>query len=183
MDAQTIFFLVIGLIYLGQWLIKHAANAFGGSEPGRAPDSEEERLRKFMEALGQKPGKPPVRQAPPPVPLAPVTGNLRRAPVPPPKPVAEKPWFEDEGKFPTAFVHKVEDLPREVQTALARIESGSKFEGGVEEGNPWQGDVRRRPKPEGTSATDLRQMFGTRDGLKRAIVAQEILGVPVSLRG
>src|ERR1700737_4985001 len=76
-----LFFLLVAVVILFRWLARAANKASKGPDDAprststprqpnerihRAPpDSEEERIRKFLEALGQPPGSPPPRRVTP----------------------------------------------------------------------------------------------------------------------
>ncbi|MBO0695679.1 MAG: hypothetical protein J2P56_06200 [Verrucomicrobia bacterium] len=153
--------------------------------PQAATESDEERIRKFLEALGQPPtSKPPPPVIPrtniPPRPLAPVQppisplSQLKREkprkrqaaskeiPLPQPVRSAEKivqPAFEvREGAFPIAPPPIVK-APAGTSTAVMRISA-------------------RAEQPR----ADIAMLLASASGLRGAIILREILGPPRGLR-
>ena len=99
-DGNLIFYVIAAVIGLISWLTKKDEDAPGGppksptvQRPKPAAQSEEERLRKFLEALGvpadQRPPTPVRRAAPPPIPQAQAAPPVPRAPTVVPEPLRE----------------------------------------------------------------------------------------------
>ena len=174
------YLLLIAFIALVRWLVSKAkGQAQDTQTPTESPpaqpikrggstQSEEERIRKFLEALGQPAGTtpppkvtprrrqaqprifpklPPLTTSPPPFPQTPV--------MPPPLPVESTP----PAPRPTAPVFEVQDIARQ----------------------------RRRETPvelprRATARFDLRTRIGTPEDLRTAIVLREIFGPPRGLQ-
>jgi hypothetical protein len=174
--------LLIGFIALVRWLISKAKTPTETTQTSIDPppaqpitrggqtSSEEERIRKFLEALGQPPGTtppkvtprpravppkifpklPPLKTKPPPL-----TSEPRRAAVPPPLPIeamAPSNAFAGEADYQVQSV--AGQSPSEVPMPSQR------------------GDVR--------SVRQIR--LGTPQDLRTAIVLREIFGPPRSLQ-
>ncbi len=180
------FLLLIVFVALVRWLVSKAKQTQSQQTPPAPPpatpsrpiprggdsQTEEERIRKFLEALGQPPGTtppkvtprarevrpkifpqlPPLTTAPPPLVAAPQT---RRA-MPPPLPVEDKTWKAPTGPEPAFEVH---DVARQVSS-----------------GPPP--DSRRIARV----SFDPRIKLGAPQDLRTAIVLREIFGPPRSLQ-
>jgi hypothetical protein len=186
--AATVFehpwiLLIIGAISLVRWLVQKGKGEAQKTEAEPAPPppnqpimrggetrTEEERIRKFLEALGQPAGSapppkvtprrrveptifsplPPLTTAPPPLP----TPARRPAPIPPPLPpayVATQPADRDFEVWEVARQTSSEPVP-EVRRAAAI---------------PFTGRIK----------------LGTPQDLRTAIILREIFGPPRSLQG
>jgi hypothetical protein len=191
MIAATIFdhpgfLLLIVFVALVRWLVSKAKQPQNPQAPPAPPppppsrpiprgsdsQAEEERIRKFLEALGQPPGTtppkvtprprevrpriftqlPPLTTAPPPLVVAPPT---RRA-MPPPLPVEDKTW-----KKPN-----VPESAFEVHDVARQVASGPSPE------------IRRTARV----SFDPRIKLGSSTDLRTAIVLREIFGPPRSLQ-
>src|SRR5882762_3595066 len=105
-----LFILLVAVVMLFRWLASAASKANKGpddaprstSTPRESnetfhrppPDSEEERIRKFLEALGQPPGSQPPRRVTPTLPETRKRTVLPRVPPPlswPPPPLTTRP--------------------------------------------------------------------------------------------
>ncbi|MFL6521623.1 MAG: hypothetical protein ACJ8NS_15505 [Chthoniobacterales bacterium] len=180
------FLLLIVFVALVRWLMSKAKQTQNPQAPSAPPppppsrpiprgsdsQTEEERIRKFLEALGQPPGTtppkvtprprevrpkifqqlPPLTTAPPPLVAAPTT----RRPMPPPLPVDDKTWKTPAGPEPGFEVHDV----------ARGAASGSSPE------------IRRTARV----SFDPRIKLGSPTDLRTAIVLREIFGPPRSLQ-
>jgi len=153
--------------------------------PRASTESDQERIRKFLEALGQPPvSRPPPPALPrtdiPPRPLAPVHPPLapiwqltraeRRKPGPPPerpKP-AEKTFAPATTPVPAFEVH--EEPPQ--------VEPPPAIKTPVE---AYAAATRPISKGEGFKA-DIATMLASKSSLREAIILREILGSPRGLR-
>lgn len=162
----------------------------------RAPaESDEERIRKFLEALGQPPAsKPPPRVTPrtdiPPRPLAPV-----KPPTTYPLPPWKKPTPEEHRKplnIPKQGPPPSRVTPAEQISAPAMM-AASSFE--VHEGPlPVQQQpiiktqleayaAATRPTGKGTELkTDIATLLASKSGLRDAVILREIFGPPRGLQ-
>jgi hypothetical protein len=193
---NLLFLLLIAVAVLFQFLAK-AAGKSGKDQTKRTPppptlrpisrastESDEDRIRKLLEALGQPPtSRPPSPVVPrtdiPPRPLAPVQppmsplSQLRREKprkrevipeeIPPPRPFSSAKMvpstFEvHEGPLPTA--------PSQITKGLAEV------------------DARVTPTitKEDKSRTGIAALLASTSGLRDAIILREILGPPRGLR-
>ena len=182
------FLLLIVFVALVRWLASKAKQTQNQQTPptpatpppppsrpiprGSDSQAEEERIRKFLEALGQPPGTtppkvtprprevrpkifpqlPPLTTAPPPLVAAPRTMPV----MPPPLPVQNTTWKEPAG---LAQAFEVHDVARQASSEPAP-------------------EIRRRA---GVSF-DPRIKFGSPADLRTAIVLREIFGPPRSLQ-
>jgi hypothetical protein len=169
------YILLIVFVALVRWLASKAKNTQTPPSPPAPPPSrpisrggetqtEEERVRRFLEALGQPPGTtppvvprrravqpkifpqlPPLTSVPPPLPAAP----------PPPLPIERASW---QPAVASASVFEVHDVAQQNRTERA--------------------EVRRAV----ASRLDSRTKLGTRQDLRNAIILREIFGPPRSLQ-
>jgi hypothetical protein len=173
--------LIIVAVTLIRWLAQKAKSGNQNTQPPAPPSrpiprggesqTEEERIRKFLEALGQPPGStppkvaprrrevqprifpkvPPLTTAPPPLSQSPAT---RPSMPPPPMEVAPfKPAIAPEGDF------EVHEVARQISSEPVP-------------------EIRR----ELSSRQNLRAKFATRSDLRDAIVLREIFGPPRSVQ-
>jgi len=173
--AVLLIILAVGLL---RWLIQKAKTEAQKTEPpptepiprGSESQTEEERIRKFLEALGQPAGSPPPKvirrqyrepqvfpklpwptKAPPPLPRTPQIARSKPPPMPIETgtqrvvPIARQPIFE------------VHDVTRQTSS-----EPG--------------------PQASRTKALTASIRLGTRQDLRTAIVLREIFGPPRSLQ-
>jgi hypothetical protein len=161
----------------------------------RAPaESDEERIRKFLEALGQPPAsKPPLPVTPrtdiPPRPLGPV-----KPPTTYPLPQWKQLTPEERRKDP--YIRKKSPLPSSdtpaKQIPAPAMTAVSAFE--VHEGSlpiepppiiktPMEAyAAATRPIPKGTEMkTDIATLLASKSGLRDAIILREIFGPPRGL--
>jgi hypothetical protein len=189
-DHPWILLIAVG-IGLVRWLISQKAQAGKNvSQPPKTPAqpiprsdtrSEEERVRRFLEALGQPPGaKPPpsvarrstpreaVSHVPPPVrsPLPPLTT------VPPPLPIAMESSAE-----PPPIPQRIE--PRKFTPAIA---GDTRFEIRASGGADDPASLSRRADVSLADKSGLLARLATKQTLRDAIVLREIFGPPRSLQ-
>jgi hypothetical protein len=148
----------------------------------RAPTgSDEDRIRKLMEALGQ----PPTARPPPPV--VPRTDISPRplAPVKPPIPQAPPPWRlprKERGK-PEAIAKEKSALPvitRVEKIIPPKITGSPAFE--IQEApEAYAATTRTISKTEERRA-DIATLLTSTSGLRDAVILREILGPPRGLR-
>ena len=171
--------LAIGIL---RWLVSQKGRARKNvSQPPKTPaqtiprsdaQTEEERVRRFLEALGQPPGaKPPpavARRSNPPLrsPLPPLTT------VPPPLPTEME--FAAE---PPPIPQGVE--PRKFTPAIA---GDTIFEIRAPSGADDPASLVRRADVSLAGPSDLLVRLATKQGLRDAIVLREIFGPPRSMQ-
>ena len=180
MDHQLIVFIVVGVIAFFNWLIRKG-NAKGGTgrelppfPRGQIPrqtqttQSEEERLRKFMEALGV----PNVSEPP---------KKIARPPQIPQQPRIQPPYRKE---FPKPVVPKV-STPPPAPLPVPQV---------VEPQPPvWETPASATPdipvveiagpvSTERSNAADFRSLLRSPSSLRTAIILKEILGPPKSLQ-
>ena len=160
------------------------------SQSRKVPDSDEEQIRKFLEALGRPrsasvPPPVPPRTNVPPRPVAPVQPPRTIVPFPQrqrqqqpqtkgQRPPVSQPVFRTEPKqrrqpvaaaaplkVPTFEVHETTSAPLDPEQIRA----------------PVSPDVSRAEQP-----MDLRRLLRTPGGLRQAIILREIFGTPRSLQ-
>ncbi len=186
---QLVILLVVGVIAFAKWVIE---NALKGKDddgsidpvpplprprrPVSEPQSEEERMRKFMEALGIPAGSAPPRPVEP--------RRLKKEPfaekVPPPlvppipKPVRQpEPTFEVESERPAQPI--LEKKPVEVPSI--RTAAGSEVV--AVPAAPVLVEARNSPD---FKTADLLQMLRSPGNVRSAVVLREILGPPRGLQ-
>ena len=222
---QLILLVVVGVVALAQWLFKNAGKFQGGESDDSAPDrsqrnpqvprnprpmagpaprweNEEEKMRRFMEALGL----PPEEGVPPPV-RKPVARPIQPAsqPLPAPKPdlrpvghplasPARRPQIsrplETGGPLPTlpktasvgetAPSMEVTSIPQmtfaapeqAVQSASAEVSAAAK---------PSSRPLAPKQQTSGVQAA-LREQLRDPASLRKAILLREILGAPKGLQ-
>jgi hypothetical protein len=171
--------LLIAFVTLVRWLISRAkSKAQAGQSPMAPPpaqpiarggetQSEEERIRKFLEALGQPAGSAPppkvIPRRPPITPrIFPTLPPLKT--VPPPLPAEEAPAFVVPPLLPAQSAAPARaDIDYQVQDFARQTSSG--------------------PAPKTRAPSGLaRVKLGTPKDLRTAIVLREIFGPPRSLQ-
>ncbi len=179
-DHPGLLLIIIAVTVL-RWLTSKAKSGNQDKPPSATPSrpisrgsetqTEEERVRRFLEALGQPPGSTPPKVAPRRAvqpKIFPRLPPLTTAPPPLPEPAATMP------AMPPPF-------PIEVAGGTPARRSDADFE--VHEvarqssSEPLP-DTRRVVGPR----LDLRVQLGTREDLRNAIVLREIFGPPRSLQ-
>ena len=175
-----------------------------------APASDEEQIRKFLEALGQPPtSKPPAPVSPrtdlPPRPVAPVQppGGMFRGPAPLMKAQRRK-RYEVIPQKPAAttedWLRKINvsgpavERTKETTTAISRPAESEVFEvrsqGGAEPEVPPPAQTSAEAYARATATapaaqnakTDLARLLATPSGLRNAMILREIFGPPRSLQ-
>lgn len=174
------YILLIAFIALVRWLASKAKQPQTPQTPQSPPapppsrpisrggetQTEEERVRRFLEALGQPPGTTPPKVVPrrrpvqPKIfpqlpPLTSVPPPLPTAAPPPPLPIESTPWQPSIVPTPAFEVHDVAQQNRR-ETA--------------------------EPRRAAASRLDSRMKLGTRQDLRNAIILREIFGPPRSLQ-
>jgi len=178
---QLIVFIVVGVIAFFNWLIKKGAK--GGSTGGALPpfprgqiprqaqtqtsQSEEERLRKFMEALGV-----PNVATPP--------KKITRSPQIPQQPRIQPPFKKE---FPKPVVSPTVSTPPPVPVAQVVEPAPSTWETSA----PATPDVPivDIQVPVGSvssNAVDFKSLLRSPSSLRTAVILKEILGPPKSLQ-
>lgn len=225
MVDQLILLLVVGAVALGKWFFENAGRFQGGDEPtDEAPrpqprpaprprnlahpeESDEEKMRRFMEALGL-----PPESAPPPLtpvykpsgqaaaerlrrrrpPAAPVKAAPAPTPAPTPRPDRPHiaPTLDTGGPLPeipktasvseTAPASEVLSIPK-----MTFVEPEQMIEraptGSV--GKPAsRAPSATKPQPSEGAAGVLRDQLRTPEALRNAILLREILGEPKGLQ-
>ena len=183
LDSPWIILLVIAASIV-RWLWQKAVEEKEKADRPDVPDqpiprggetqSEEERIRRFLEALGQPPGTkpppkvapkrwvpptvfsplPPLTTTPPPLPAEPAPGSV--SPAPPPLPMAER-------IFKPAIVQEAEFEVRDV--AMQTSSEPSAYSRPVE-----------------AAPSSMRLKLASPQGLRDAIILREIFGPPRSLQ-
>jgi len=208
---QILIFIVVALVYFIQWLARQGGNQNQNPQSrGQGGSNEEEKVRRFMEALGMptqdQPPPPPKRAeaTPPPPPaqrrMAPQP--LQQAPPPQPKP-AERDYYAIEEKPEMADVdawgNKIKEMQRKAQEAEERFKSVQRNVA-AKGGNPTGlgkavGDFSK-DEPEEQAEADayaimaqmevgkastLLKLMQTTAGAQQAVVLREVLGPPKGL--
>jgi len=225
MFEQVIVLVLVGLFALGKWLLENAGKSGAGKDgdgsprerrgsiPGVDPfprqsrprrpipqasaESEEERMRRFMEALGLPPNSaPPARPQPPsrparpqpPAPAsrpvrAPIAPPSRLEPIAPPAPLPKAPSVKVAAPpMEVSTVRKVEFASPQSYIAPASplekrpIAAAAEKLGAMAEARVQNGGATVR-KPSSPRNPLLAQLRGAA-ALRNAIVLREILGPP-----
>jgi hypothetical protein len=161
----------------------------------RAPaESDADRIRKFLEALGQPPSSTP------PPPVAPRTGIPPRplAPVQPPPTLVPRAWGLPREQQPTPDLTRREapppEQPRHVEEILpppmpARVTPAFEVHEAlpVELQSPPSVEAYAAPKAFGVAKrsdfkTDIATLLASKSGLRNAVILREIFGPPRGLR-
>jgi hypothetical protein len=176
----VLIFVAIGFV---RWLIQKAKDSTDVSQPPAAPpaepiprsnpQSEEERIRRFLEALGQP------RGAQPPAPVA-RRATVRRevTPVPPPLRSPLPPLKTVPPPLPTA----VEPRPMLEQVEPRVFKPAMAGESRFEIRPPGEADDEPRRSGKVTQPDTFAGRLRTAQSLRDAIVLREILGPPRSLQ-
>ncbi|MDP9292686.1 MAG: hypothetical protein M3O82_10040 [Verrucomicrobiota bacterium] len=191
---QLLIILLAGGLALANWILKRQSEKRERLQdppelsPRRDPrpvlrptpvQTEEERMRKFLEALGVPAGASPPARARPvamPKPIAPVAPQRRFVvPTPPvviapsvPQTVEQTASFETE-TMEGAAAHALE-------AGSAILERAAKFMPAQLETTP------KRPKPAISEKSSIRTLLGNPRSLRQAVVLREILGPPRGLQ-
>ncbi|MGB9476607.1 MAG: hypothetical protein WCE87_16200 [Candidatus Udaeobacter sp.] len=197
---NLLFLLLVAVAALFQFLAKTAAKANKDqtkrtstsqtppSIPRAARESDEEKIRRFLEALGQPPSsKPPTPVAPrtaiPPRPLAPVQ--------PPLSPLSQ--LRREKQRKRAAIPKEIPPSPTVIgveEIVPRKITAASPFE--VHEGSTLTASPARIKTAAGVMQTglkteklrtDITTLLASTSGLRDAIILREILSLPRGLRG
>jgi hypothetical protein len=201
-EGQLVVVAIMAVVGLINW-VSSKLNAGGKAPPPsgtphdagprRAPaDSEEERMRRFLEALGlpadsrpappvqrPRPANPPVppivAQPPPGLPVRP---RAKKRPAPPPLPESPRRVSLDEAPAPTLPVEQL-SLAELSTPALPEFDTRSSkitaIPGDVT--LPQEASSRRGP----TLSEALRAALASPQQLRSAFVLREVLGPPIGL--
>jgi hypothetical protein len=191
-----VFLLLVAVAMLFRWLASAAGKASKSSDetlprstsapspapsvPRRPIESDTDRMRKFLEALGQPPeAKPPPQVAHrtdiPLRPVAPVRPPARGLPFPP-KPRSRK-VITPEAPVTTT--------PREwlQQTkVIAPVESAAQAAEAFVPAKPVEAYTIAAPSSSPVARIDIVSLLGSAKGLREAIILREIFGPPRSLQ-
>ena len=139
----------------------------------RAPAvSDEERIRKFLEALGQPP------ESPPPSPIAPRPTYRRPLVLPHVPPFA--PQIPAEPRAPAV---EQRQMPPPLAEPHFQVHEGKAFsERAAVVGSATLSDARAQPQPATPQSIDVKTLLRSTLGLRGVIIAREILGRPRGLR-
>jgi len=214
-------FLIVGLIALVKWLMENSGK-FQGDESDDIPDpdpsqrnrpasprpprpnagafpggeTEEERMRRFMEALGlPKEGVPPPRPAPRKA--APVKPDIRHLGRPIPAPAAARrtkisPPLETGGPLPTlpktasvgetAPSMEVTSIPQMTFGEPLQVARSVAVEVSSAVTQPSPRPAPKKPPRETAVQAALQEQLRDPASLRRAILLREILGAPKGLQ-
>jgi hypothetical protein len=216
---QLIFILIVGAVGLVNWILKQKQQQQGGGDvftpPASTPrrsqppvtrpvagsGSDEERMRKFLEALGipaetARPAQPQQRPAPlpqarravqpPPVRPSPPRMPRRAAPAPPPVPVVETrsegPQIDVKDTPPGREAEPIfETVSSRVAAATEQPTLPEKIIHGVEPGSA-SSPAAAAKSPSLQPSGPLDEWLRSPAGIRRAIVLREILGQPRALQ-
>jgi len=207
---QILIFIVVALVYFIQWLARQGGNQNQNNPQSRGQGSstEEEKVRRFMEALGMptqdQPPPPPKKAeaAPPPPPQSrvepqPIPKQATPARQAPPErdyyAIDEKPEMAEVD----AWGNKIKEMQRKAQEAEERFKSiqqsvaakgGStaglgKAVGDFSEDEPEHEEREKDAyaiiaEMEVGKASTLRKLMQTTAGAQQAVVLREVLGPP-----
>jgi hypothetical protein len=198
---NLLFLLFIAVAFFFQLLTRasKASRRAGQRKPGPTPtppprppvETDEQRIRKFLEALGQ----PPTATPPPPVTERPtyhkpiVLPHVRPFPSPLP-PLTTRPADLPQELKPTVPIRSV----REARTFVPRIAEAAIFE--VQKGSGTPGEPSPVAQPAASEAyaiaaqpadtaeqtrTDIVRLLRSASGLRDAIILREVFGPPRSM--
>jgi hypothetical protein len=198
-EGQLVFLVLMAIFGLISWITgtlnpadKHTPQSPSGpgtgSTPPRRPnaDSEEERMRRFLEALGVPTGETtsPPRPAPQPrVEQRPVPPALPRRPLRPTPPPVEPQWHPtslDELPAPSARVERIV-LPELATPQIPEFDTVASKIAAAPAHFPGTGDEGGRPTGPTLSET-LRAALASPQQLRSAFVLSEVFGPPPGLR-
>lgn len=194
MNDTLIFFGLAALALIFKWLTSKAEKSQAESEKDDAgaspphetpaprrppPQSEEERVRRFLEALGVPQGTPPPppvrpRQAAPPVPRPAQKPKVKRSFVQPLPPLVATPEDFSPPPQPSA----APPLPTVVHVAPLR----SEFEEPSLPSPPVLPAIRRAASIPPVPVMSLGAFLRSPGSVRRAIVLREVLGPPRGLQ-
>lgn len=218
MVEQLIVVLVVGAVALAKWFFENAGRFQGGDEPEDAPqhpqprplqrprnlahpeESDEEKMRRFMEALGL-----PPESRPPPAPVRkpaaePVVTKPRRSPSPvepaKPRPVSQPvrphiaPTLDTGGPLPeipktasvseTAPASEIVTIPQMVFASPEQLLERPQTR--VESPSARRSSAASPRRQAGGATGSLKEQLRTPAALRNAILLREILGAPKGLQ-
>ena len=197
---QLIFLLLVGIAFFFQLLARaaKASKGPGATKPRSTPppiprapaESDEERIRRFLEALGQ----PTTSKPPPPVTPRPTYQKPVVLPHVPPFASPLPPLMTRPPELPGAAKLPTEIKPaREAKVFKPRVAEAPTFE--VQQGPlpsepppiykmpaESQGIADQQPSKPGPRRTELAALLRSTSGLREAIVLREIFGPPRSMQ-
>src|SRR5450432_3669436 len=174
---QLIILLIVGFVALVKWLAKNNAGSETPSAPPARPqtmrpqieETEDERMRKFFDALGiPQTTTPPPKVAPPRAkPASPLVAPRPVADLGFPKQRMPLPRAQEPPPVPRTLAQKsppvISTMPDELARAAVFSESS-------------------KPGLEPATAINVRAMLKSPDNLRAAIILREILGPPGGLQ-
>ena len=194
MNDFLIFLVLAGVALVFRWLTNQAReesekdSSPSPEEPASRPptQSEEERVRKFLEALGVPPGTAPPRRMKPrsvrprrvTTPQAQPPQKVRRSWVQPLPPLVTTP--EEAAPAPAATAPEPTEPPARVETRTEVFISPA-AEGPAES----KVKVVRQKRPRSTVApasASFMALLRTRNSVRQAIILREVLGPPRGLQ-
>jgi hypothetical protein len=203
-EGQLVFLVIMAVIGLINWLAGKlkpggttpppgSPNA-GPASPRRAdPESDEERMRRFLEALGVPSGEgsaapPPIerpraeqRPVPPIVAPPPITRRPRRpVATPPPLEPQWHPTSLDELPAPTARVERI-SIPELRTPPVTEFDTLTSKISAIPTDFPTAGDEAERPHGP-TLGETLKRALASPQQLRSAFVLSEVFGTPPGLR-
>ena len=203
---NLIFLLLVGVAALLRWLATRASKASQPDDSINAPtppsqrsirestSSDEEQIRKFLEALGQPRGTkvpPPVapRADVPPRPVAPVSPPKSAIPIPEIRRKSKQPAegrptvigpvreFTVEPAAPRRTYQPARPVPARSEAPEFEVQETSR---GIPEPGRMSLPVAEKTQPQ--QSLTLRQLLQTPDGLRQAVILREIFGPPRSMQ-
>lgn len=203
-----IFFVLVAVAMLFRWLSSAANKTREDDETQQrptgvprtppsvrraAPESDRDKIRKFLEALGQPtdtPPPPPVapRTNVPPRPVAPVEPPRGMIPMPPrrPKKTPELPKpIQSPGQFiPTSFEPQNIDVESvELRIPEAKASAPPPLPSAVTTTPAFPVTLETPvPQPAAQGETDFKALLRSPAGLRNAMILREIFGPPRSLQ-
>ena len=190
---QLVVILILAAIAVANKLLKKSAESGGSIQKEgedipkpplayrpavqRQPESDEERMRKFMEALGVPPSSPPPRRITRPVRPAQTPRSSQAAPLPPVRP-------RNPVQAPPPL-----SQPAPIQTAVPPAEPETSFPEPalvtappVEQAPAGIPAALKTGTPALYSPSNIRALLRNRDSLRNAILLREIIDSPKGLQ-
>ncbi len=208
-EGQLVFLVIMAVIGLINWVVgklkagetpppADSSGSDRGSAPPRRADaeSEDERMRRFLEALGVPTGEdsPPPRPAarsrteqrpvppivaPPPIPMSPRRPK-RPVAAPPPLEPQWHPTSLDEMPAPVTRAERI-SIPELRTATVPEFETLSSKISAAPMEFPATGDERERPRGPSLGET-LKAALASPQQLRSAFVLSEVFGPPPGLR-
>jgi len=209
--SHSLFPIIIFVIVLVTKVLSNASRASGGPTPRprspgpRGTEDEEERMRRFMEAVGLPPNSVPPPQVRPrpavnpapllpvnPPPVHPLAGDIRRArpAIPPAPPVPSAPLPRPAYRHVSSIPQKAISLP---QQPVAPIQAVAPIQPAEPVIAPLQASMSTAPlgtpsvqteittralRTDAQGAPFLLGRLRTRSAIREAIILREVLGPP-----